>query len=105
MLLRHQDKVWVTAPDGERWEGLHGAVDSETFFGTGSGTIQSEPVAAQGGCCGLMTDTTQDETHVAARLSTLGRLLPVWIGAAGGTGVAARPADPRTGQRHQRGAG
>ena len=34
-----------------------------------------------------MTDTTQDETHVAARLSTLDRLLPVWIGAAMALGL------------------
>ena len=47
-----QDKVWVTAPDGERWEVYTVLSDSETFFGTGSGTIPVEPVAAQGGCCG-----------------------------------------------------
>jgi len=47
-----QDKVWVTAPDGERWEVYTVLSDSETFFGTGSGAIPVEPVAAQGGCCG-----------------------------------------------------
>ena len=34
-----------------------------------------------------MTNTAQDETHVAARLSTLDRLLPVWIGAAMALGL------------------
>ena len=34
-----------------------------------------------------MNSTVHDETHVAARLSTLDRLLPVWIGAAMGLGL------------------
>jgi hypothetical protein len=44
-----QDKVWVTAPGGERWEVYTVLADSETFFGT----IPVEPVgSAPGGCCG-----------------------------------------------------
>jgi arsenite transporter len=34
-----------------------------------------------------VNSTVQDETHVAARLSTLNRLLPVWIAAAMGLGL------------------
>lgn len=44
-----QDKVWVTAPGGERWEVYTVLADSETFFGT----IPVESVgSAQAGCCG-----------------------------------------------------
>ncbi|MGI9124614.1 MAG: ArsI/CadI family heavy metal resistance metalloenzyme [Mycobacterium sp.] len=40
-----QDKVWVGAPDGERWEVYTKLADTETFF--------EAPVAeAAGGCCG-----------------------------------------------------
>ena len=42
-----QDKVWVTGPDGERWEVYTVLADTESFFGT----IPLEPVA-QDGCCG-----------------------------------------------------
>lgn len=42
-----QDKVWVTGPDGERWEVYTVLADAESFFGT----IPLEPVA-QDGCCG-----------------------------------------------------
>ena len=39
-----QDKVWVGAPDGERWEVYTKLADSETFF--------EPPVTeAAGGCC------------------------------------------------------
>jgi catechol 2,3-dioxygenase-like lactoylglutathione lyase family enzyme len=38
-----QDKVWVTAADGERWEVYTVLADSQTFYG--------EPVAEQT-CCG-----------------------------------------------------
>ena len=40
-----QDKVWVGAPDGERWEVYTKLADSETFF-------DLTPVDAPGGCCG-----------------------------------------------------
>lgn len=41
-----QDKVWVTAPGGERWEVYTKLADTETFF--------EVPVVetAAGGCCG-----------------------------------------------------
>lgn len=40
-----QDKVWVGAPDGERWEVYTKLADAETFFDV-------TPVDAAGGCCG-----------------------------------------------------
>lgn len=40
-----QDKVWVGAPDGERWEIYTKLADSETFF-------EVPVVEAAGGCCG-----------------------------------------------------
>lgn len=44
-----QDKVWVTGPDGERWEVYTVLSDSETFFGPPT----VDPAGAgQGGCCG-----------------------------------------------------
>ncbi|MEA3528787.1 ArsI/CadI family heavy metal resistance metalloenzyme [Nocardia sp. CDC192] len=55
-----QDKVWVTAPDKERWEVYTVLADSETF-GTASEPTSSDAVkaccgtaeeaAAEGGCC------------------------------------------------------
>jgi lactoylglutathione lyase len=43
-----QDKVWVTAPDSERWEVYTVLADSETF---GAIPVQAED-AGEGGCCG-----------------------------------------------------
>ena len=40
-----QDKVWVTAPDGERWEVYTKLADSQTFF-------EVTEVEQPGGCCG-----------------------------------------------------
>ncbi len=40
-----QDKVWVEAPDGERWEVYTKLADSETFF-------EVSAVEAAGDCCG-----------------------------------------------------
>jgi catechol 2,3-dioxygenase-like lactoylglutathione lyase family enzyme len=40
-----QDKVWVGAPDGERWEVYTKLADTETFFDV-------TPVDTAGGCCG-----------------------------------------------------
>lgn len=40
-----QDKVWVTAPDGERWEVYTKLADSQTFF-------EVTEVEPAGGCCG-----------------------------------------------------
>ncbi|MBU3749689.1 MAG: glyoxalase/bleomycin resistance/dioxygenase family protein [Mycobacterium sp.] len=39
-----QDKVWVTAPDGERWEVYTKLADAESFSGT-------TPFEAEAGCC------------------------------------------------------
>jgi lactoylglutathione lyase len=44
-----QDKVWVGAPDGERWEVYTKLADSETFSET---FTDLTPVDAAGGCCG-----------------------------------------------------
>lgn len=40
-----QDKVWVTAPGGERWEVYAKLADAETFF-------EAPVPAVAGGCCG-----------------------------------------------------
>ena len=45
-----QDKVWVTAPGGERWEVYTVLADSETFFAP-STTVETVG-ASEGGCCG-----------------------------------------------------
>ena len=39
-----QDKVWVTAPGGERWEVYTKLADAESFAGT-------TPFGAEAGCC------------------------------------------------------
>ena len=44
-----QDKVWVGAPDGERWEVYTKLADSETVSET---FTDLTPVDAAGGCCG-----------------------------------------------------
>ena len=73
-----QDKVWVGAPDGERWEVYTVLSDSETFgtatFGTatfGTATFGAAPetsltaaesaVEAGGGCCGGAAGPTEIE--------------------------------------------
>ena len=50
-----QDKVWVTAPDGERWETYAVLADSPTF-GTGPATAETDdvccaPAATTPACC------------------------------------------------------
>ena len=40
-----QDKVWVSGPDGERWEVYTKLADSETFF-------EVVEQGSTGGCCG-----------------------------------------------------
>ena len=44
-----QDKVWVTGPNGERWEVYTKLADSETFFNGEHEVTGAEPA---GGCCG-----------------------------------------------------
>ncbi|MCV7381240.1 glyoxalase/bleomycin resistance/dioxygenase family protein [Mycobacterium alsense] len=44
-----QDKVWVTAPDDEKWEVYTKLADSETF---GSGPQRRDPDAEGAVCCG-----------------------------------------------------
>ena len=45
-----QDKVWVTAPDGERWEVYTVLADSPTF-GTMPAELTAEPAGQAGVCC------------------------------------------------------
>ncbi|WP_043730118.1 ArsI/CadI family heavy metal resistance metalloenzyme [Nocardia asiatica] len=57
-----QDKVWVTAPDAERWEVYTVLADSDTFGTAPGGAADAEAVqaccgtaeeaAAEGACCG-----------------------------------------------------
>jgi catechol 2,3-dioxygenase-like lactoylglutathione lyase family enzyme len=47
-----QDKVWVTAPGGERWEVYTKLADSETFGVSPQTGAQSEGAT----CCGTATD-------------------------------------------------
>ena len=42
-----QDKVWVSAPDGERWEVYTVLADSDTF-----GAAPQQVTETDGGCCG-----------------------------------------------------
>jgi catechol 2,3-dioxygenase-like lactoylglutathione lyase family enzyme len=48
-----QDKVWVTAPAGEKWEIYTVLSDSETF---GSSPQHADPIAEGGVCCGGTAD-------------------------------------------------
>jgi lactoylglutathione lyase len=65
-----QDKVWVTGPNGERWEVYTVLADSETF-GTSPQTLIDAGQAPEGGvCCGTATATDTAETpHPAAAAS------------------------------------
>jgi catechol 2,3-dioxygenase-like lactoylglutathione lyase family enzyme len=65
-----QDKVWVTGPNGERWEVYTVLADSETF-GTSPQTLIDAGQAPEGGvCCGTATATdTAEKPHPAAAAS------------------------------------
>jgi lactoylglutathione lyase len=65
-----QDKVWVTGPDGERWEVYTVLADSETF-GTSPQTLIDAGQAPEGGvCCGTATATdAAEKPHPAAAAS------------------------------------
>ncbi|MGW5138379.1 ArsI/CadI family heavy metal resistance metalloenzyme [Nocardia beijingensis] len=53
-----QDKVWVTAPDDERWEVYTVLADSETF-GTAPEPTSSDAVQA---CCGTAEEAAAEAT-------------------------------------------
>lgn len=53
-----QDKVWVTDPDGARWEVYNVIEDSETFY--------AADADATGGCCGDEPSATPGAEPVAA---------------------------------------
>jgi len=46
-----QDKVWVTGPDGERWEVYTVLTDSETFSGSAPALPGAAPTHEGGACC------------------------------------------------------
>ncbi|MFD0366177.1 ArsI/CadI family heavy metal resistance metalloenzyme [Nocardia sp. GCM10030253] len=56
-----QDKVWVTAPGGERWEVYTVLADSETF-GTApqTTTIAANTEATEGPCCGTAQEAADE---------------------------------------------
>jgi lactoylglutathione lyase len=61
-----QDKVWVTAPGGEKWEVYTVLADSETF-GTSSELLAADP---SGGCscdaCDNATEVTDEKAATSA---------------------------------------
>lgn len=58
-----QDKVWVGAPDGERWEVYTVLADSETFGVAPENTFTATESDAEagGGCCGGTATSTEIE--------------------------------------------
>ncbi|OMC51080.1 cadmium transporter [Mycobacterium sp. IS-836] len=44
-----QDKVWVTGPDGEKWEVYTKLADAETFGASGPAAAEAETCACNGG--------------------------------------------------------
>jgi lactoylglutathione lyase len=61
-----QDKVWVTGPDGERWEVYTVLADSDTF-GASPKTLVDAGQAPEGGvCCGTAQAQDTPDDHSAA---------------------------------------
>ena len=54
-----QDKVWVSGPDGERWETYTVLADSETFGVSPKTAAHDADTGGAGVCCG--TDSTIEE--------------------------------------------
>lgn len=52
-----QDKVWVTGPNGERWEVYTVLADSDTF---GAGPVHPDPAEGQATCCGAQATADAD---------------------------------------------
>ncbi len=57
-----QDKVWATAPDGEKWEVYTVLADSETF-GT-SPTLLADENSGEAACCGSASSSAATEPVV-----------------------------------------
>ncbi|MCU1647844.1 MAG: hypothetical protein JWN03_8119 [Nocardia sp.] len=57
-----QDKVWVTAPDAERWEVYTVLADSETFGVTTEVALaDATQKSGQGPCCGTAQEAAADD--------------------------------------------
>ncbi|WP_040796433.1 ArsI/CadI family heavy metal resistance metalloenzyme [Nocardia higoensis] len=58
-----QDKVWVTAPDAERWEVYTKLADSETFGAVPEFAGASTDAEAETGCCGTAAQAATEDAR------------------------------------------
>ncbi|MFQ6392338.1 ArsI/CadI family heavy metal resistance metalloenzyme [Nocardia sp. KC 131] len=66
-----QDKVWATAPGGERWEVYTVLADSETFgTATQSTAIAGHAAASEGPCCGTAQEAADESACCSSQAKT-----------------------------------
>ena len=61
-----QDKVWVTAPDGERWEVYTVLADSDTFGSSPQTLVDAGQAPDSGVCCSTAAGTDEPEPAAVA---------------------------------------